>query len=245
MYCWKCGKKLYDNANYCFSCGTKTELPNQDDEKEIVTQTTIVMPSPSEFNKPNKVIPKLNRTSINSDNASQEKRDIKAARKPFPGFPKPKLLSYIFSTILIPGLLILFAIYNLNKDDTYRKESIRHGNGDPRFYGVLFLLFGIAALIIIWKLYFWGYKRHKLSVKNPTEYAALREREIKEDHERYKKQQAERERQLAMTPACPICGKKDITRISTTSRSLSIAMVGLASSKIGKQYQCNNCKHMW
>lgn len=44
---------------------------------------------------------------------------------------------------------------------------------------------------------------------------------------------------------CPACGSYYVKRISTTSRVASIAMVGLASSKIGKQYECKNCKHKW
>lgn len=46
-------------------------------------------------------------------------------------------------------------------------------------------------------------------------------------------------------PDCPNCGSYDVTRISTASRVTSIATVGLASGKIGKQYKCNKCKHMW
>lgn len=44
---------------------------------------------------------------------------------------------------------------------------------------------------------------------------------------------------------CPICGSADVKKISTASRATSVAMFGLASSKIGKQYECKNCKHKW
>lgn len=44
---------------------------------------------------------------------------------------------------------------------------------------------------------------------------------------------------------CPVCGNTNIEKITTMDRSLSIAMVGMASGKIGKQYKCKNCKHMW
>lgn len=46
-------------------------------------------------------------------------------------------------------------------------------------------------------------------------------------------------------PKCPICGSTNTERISTLNRTVSVATVGLASSKIGKQYQCKNCKHKW
>lgn len=46
-------------------------------------------------------------------------------------------------------------------------------------------------------------------------------------------------------PKCPNCNSDSIEKISTTSRAASIATVGLASAKIGKQYKCKKCKHMW
>ncbi|MCD7775148.1 MAG: zinc ribbon domain-containing protein [Clostridiales bacterium] len=44
---------------------------------------------------------------------------------------------------------------------------------------------------------------------------------------------------------CPVCGSTDIARISTLNRTVSVVTGGLASSKIGKQYECKKCKHKW
>lgn len=44
---------------------------------------------------------------------------------------------------------------------------------------------------------------------------------------------------------CPVCHSVNVKRISTTNRVISVSAVGLASSKIGKQYKCNDCSHMW
>lgn len=44
---------------------------------------------------------------------------------------------------------------------------------------------------------------------------------------------------------CPECGSTNTTRISENNRAFSVAVFGLASSKVGKQYQCNNCSHKW
>ena len=49
----------------------------------------------------------------------------------------------------------------------------------------------------------------------------------------------------AKHPKCPQCGGRNTQRISTINRTISVATVGLASSKIGKQYECKNCKHKW
>lgn len=45
--------------------------------------------------------------------------------------------------------------------------------------------------------------------------------------------------------SCPVCHSSNVKRISTTNRAISIGAAGLASGKIGKQYKCKNCKHMW
>lgn len=44
---------------------------------------------------------------------------------------------------------------------------------------------------------------------------------------------------------CPMCGSKKVRRIGTANRAASIAVTGLASGKIGKQYECDNCRHKW
>lgn len=57
--------------------------------------------------------------------------------------------------------------------------------------------------------------------------------------------QAQAAKDAAKHPRCPLCGSTNTERISTLNRTVSVATVGLASSKIGKQYQCKNCKHKW
>ena len=82
--------------------------------------------------------------------------------------------------------------------------------------------------------------------KEPT--TPLRAKNIERQYaeaQRAKVAAAERERELAKTPHCPVCNSQNIIRLSTMNRVLSIAAFGLASSKIGKQYECKNCKHKW
>lgn len=42
-------------------------------------------------------------------------------------------------------------------------------------------------------------------------------------------------------PKCPLCNSTNLKSISTINRATSVAVVGLASSKIGKQWECKNC----
>ena len=44
---------------------------------------------------------------------------------------------------------------------------------------------------------------------------------------------------------CPMCGSKKVKTISKVNRGASVAMFGVASDKIGKCYECDNCKYKW
>lgn len=46
-------------------------------------------------------------------------------------------------------------------------------------------------------------------------------------------------------PKCPTCGSTNIKKISTLNRAVSIGTLGLLSGKIGKNYECLNCKSKW
>lgn len=40
---------------------------------------------------------------------------------------------------------------------------------------------------------------------------------------------------------CPYCGSSNTKKITVSSRAVSTTITGMASSKIGKQWHCNNC----
>lgn len=46
-------------------------------------------------------------------------------------------------------------------------------------------------------------------------------------------------------PKCPTCGSTNVKHISTLNRAVSIGVFGLFSSKIGKNYECLDCKSKW
>ena len=97
-----------------------------------------------------------------------------------------------------------------------------------------------------------GYAQANLVIL-PPEYAADFEEYAKRMTkltEKFQHNKAEleqrRQEKLDKLPCCPICGKKDnVVRISTLNRTASVATFGLASSKIGKQYQCKHCNHLF
>lgn len=46
-------------------------------------------------------------------------------------------------------------------------------------------------------------------------------------------------------PHCPTCNSTDVQPISTVKRVASTAVMGLASSTIGKSYECKKCGYKW
>lgn len=87
---------------------------------------------------------------------------------------------------------------------------------------------------------------------------AVRDLEVaKRDFDEYEKESAQKSQAYAAQariyavqnaakhPKCPMCGSTNTEKIGTLNRATSVAAVGLASSKIGKQYECKNCKHKW
>ena len=43
-------------------------------------------------------------------------------------------------------------------------------------------------------------------------------------------------------PKCPICGSTNLKKLTALDRGTSAFMWGLGSNKIGKTYECRNCK---
>lgn len=74
----------------------------------------------------------------------------------------------------------------------------------------------------------------------------------KEDYDKYLEQKKEAQIQAELASIekhqkylnnaqCPYCHSRNTKKISTASRATSVALVGIASKKIGKQWHCNNC----
>lgn len=103
----------------------------------------------------------------------------------------------------------------------------------PLFWGGL--IFSISYYVFVLEDYLKAIKKYKYDMERATQ-----------NFERYKREELRRiEEERKSLPKCPLCGSRYIERISTVSRITSIWMVGLASSKIGKQYKCTDCGHMW
>lgn len=74
----------------------------------------------------------------------------------------------------------------------------------------------------------------RVGIEKAQEQATLNQMRIKKQLE-----------QQANKPKCPTCGSTSIRRISTLDRAVSIGILGIFSGKIGKNYECLNCKAKW
>lgn len=114
------------------------------------------------------------------------------------------------------------------------------------FGSILFGTFTIV-FIILYTTYFNGELRKYQDTLEKVK-KIFRAYQLEKARDRWRKQEDANYRPVApipSTPRCPHCGSTNVERISTLDRAVSVGMVGLASGKIGKQYKCENCKHMW
>ena len=44
---------------------------------------------------------------------------------------------------------------------------------------------------------------------------------------------------------CPTCSSKNVKKIGSTSRVLSVSFLGLNSNKINKSFECKTCGYTW
>lgn len=172
---------------------------------------------------------------------------------PYP--PKPQLFTTGNTAVFFVGLSLLIIsclVFTVTPD---RPEF-----SDNPFSFFFWLAIGvIGGLMFIGVLVLYCLELHDYSqaINDYEGYVKRRTQKIEKNRKKYdarynrttemqrEQDQAEIER-LKKLPECPICSKKDcVKRISTLNRSASIAAFGLASAKIGKQYQCERCKHLW
>ena len=92
---------------------------------------------------------------------------------------------------------------------------------------------------------------HTFDYQKKESYKNYMEEELKAEKERIK-QKEEQEAKLKQQeqygqniPKCPTCGSTNVRPISGFNRAGSMFMWGIMSSKIGKTYECLNCKYKW
>lgn len=139
---------------------------------------------------------------------------------PIPTFPAKWLFAGAFSAAI--GLLWLFI------GETIIGKGI----------GFFFLAAALGG-IFLFKDNMEVYNQSKTDIKKAKELA-------------YKKMMVNRAQEALIkesrgmsTFTCPNCGSRNTKKISTGDRVVSTFAFGIASSKIGKQCECKDCKYKW
>ncbi len=112
---------------------------------------------------------------------------------------------------------------------------------------IVFLILDIAFIQELYKLH--KYKNSLSDSNTILELDKMMEtdKRVQEAIEKTKEAQAaQKQRQYKLDhPKCPTCGGTHTRRITTTSRAISVTATGLASRKLGKSFECLDCKYTW
>lgn len=148
----------------------------------------------------------------------------------------------------------------LGTSETEAERSMHHGQGDPRFYGGLFLIVGIGIACFAIYMASKAISRYRLAKYNPEEYKQLVEKEKAQAQANAAAHQAmldaERDAAINGTPGapwetqylphpCPYCHRYKVRYIKWEDKRASVYFWGRMSSKIGTHYICDNCKKTW
>ena len=128
--------------------------------------------------------------------------------------------------------------------------GVTNKDGEQTFWVVVYSIAAVIAALYAFNVITKDRKRAKQELEiaktDVDQYEDIvHKRELEE--ERIKKEQEDKKKKIrdAQHPVCPNCGSKNTHRISVAGRAVSVGTLGIASSTIGKQYKCDDCKHMW
>lgn len=138
---------------------------------------------------------------------------------------------FLIITLIIVGFFIILGILFRNLEGTINGLKMSFPG-----WG-LCLLFFILSYNSNAKYYDEHVEAFELYQKDPKYYKTIR---IEQDIKRNKKEAFLVSQKPTIT--CPYCKSTNVKKITTTSRVIGAATMGLASSNIGNQWYCNNCK---
>lgn len=218
--CPECGRKnVSDSADACPDCGYGIkEHFNKIKQDKMEKQRELEL---EQQRKNAEIEKKLH--------AEQRIKNVAKPNKPV--FSRGLIIYLVCAFLFITFLSILAP---LMQD---RPEDIE--------FGTIFLVYLLLVIVPLCVYYFSKYSKAMEEYElAQMDFEAYQRQIVKEQDEEFARIKAEAQR-VANSPKCPMCGSHDIQKISTTSRVISVATVGLASGKLGKQYECKNCKHRW
>lgn len=233
--CPECGREnVSDSAESCPNCGYGVKahfelIKKQEAEAELARQQKEAQEKYAQQQK---------ETLIKLAQQEKERYNQRWAAIELPSNPTTSIEHKITICGSLASIIIGIVLLSKNFE------------GSPK--GIILILLGVAALGIY---YFTDYKEkaklYRLSQDDPDAYRrTIIERENDYRQQLLKQEEATRRLQALQQSSysvlkCPVCGSTTVDKISTLDRTVSVAAVGLASAKIGKQYKCRHCGHMW
>ncbi|MFQ7307229.1 MAG: zinc ribbon domain-containing protein [Mediterraneibacter sp.] len=216
--CPECGREnVSDSAEMCPGCGYGIKAHFEKIEQEKLKEQQRI-----EYKK----------AKIKRDQEAKEREQKRIRNVPKPERP-------VFSRGLIVYIVVatIFFSWLMLYTPTLYNEEPKGG------MWILELLVFIGLPLLI---YLPNYNKknedYQLACKD---FEMYQKKIVKEQDETLKRQQKELEQKIANAIKCPNCGSINTKKITTTSRAISTAMVGMASSKIGKQFECKDCGYKW
>lgn len=224
--CPECGKMVSDSAEACPDCGyaVKKHFDNiriQEEKKKLEEQ---------------KAAQRI------KEQEKQQKRIEQVANSKVVPKRRP-----IIHWLMVAGAIdfILAVLVIVVSEQNYAEDTPWGTALVIMAIGILVFLVGLAKLKESQDLYD-KYKDNEAEYKKEMARLQIEEEDrIEAVREQRKQEKVEKKQARATLPSCPVCGSNHVKRISTTNRAVSVYVAGVASSKIGKQYQCQDCKHLW
>ena len=158
--------------------------------------------------------------------AARKKQEliIKDLKKKYREFMIVSIVFVIFGI----GLIIFMAAFKLF-------------DGMSVIASIIFLLIGLACFSIMED----AKKDLQIAEKNFADYLRVLQQRAAEEAKQKAEEARRRELELMNNVPCPVCGSRNTYKIDNLDRVVSVKIWGMASGKIGKQYQCRDCKHLW
>ena len=215
--CPECGReKVSDTAESCPNCG-------------YAIKAHYIKISQEKACKERRLIAELEKKRTEEEKERKEQEEynsIKMPRKPQIQWARPVVMWAI--------TIFLFVLTNIAVGVIFAIVAIRDTGYTVYVYNQQMQKYKFAQED------FEGYKKDCI-----TRWRQIRENELEEKKRRELDRSMQEHIAKSTGRVCPLCGSIDVYDISTVERAASVVIVGLASGKIGKQYKCQKCKHMW
>lgn len=221
--CPECGKEnISDSASSCPSCGycVKEHFEKMRlQEKELENKKHL----------------ENERQKSKIEEKERQLHRINSIQMP----AKPR---FSIAAIIISVILFVLGGSQLSTDEWLVEYSIKHGNGNPIFYGWFFIISGIVIICVA--LYCFGSKMEKYKLAK-TDFAAYKANVIAEQDKAKAEAEAlaiAKRNELSSKPHCPYCNSQNTCKITTTQKAVNTAMFGVLGNKRKHEWHCNNCK---